>query len=160
MSVPAVGLDEIIDGSRDAREVKRALSVKMSLVFLPVSQICELLNVSAAFVSKWRGIYEGQGAEGLGLGYVGSQGFLTPEQQAEVIAWIQSQETLAVTSVRDYLQEHLGIVYRSQQSYYDLMHEAGLSYHKSEKVNPKRDEAQVQQRRTEIKKNWVNIRRK
>ncbi len=34
------------------------------------------------------------------------------------------------------------------------MHEAGLSYHKSEKVNPKRDEEQVQERREEIKKNW------
>lgn len=160
MSVSMVGLDEIIDGSRDAREVKRALSVKMSFGLLPVSQICGLLNVSAAFVSKWRGIYQAQGAEGLGLGYVGSQCSLTPEQRVEVMAWIQDQESLQVTDVRDYLEEHHGIVYRSQQSYYELMHEAGLSYHKSEKVNPKRDEEQVLQRRTEIKKSWVNTKRK
>ncbi len=73
MSVSVVGLDEIIDGCRDAREVKRALCVKMSLGLLPVSQICGLLNVSAALVSKWRGIYEAQGAEGLGLGYAGGR---------------------------------------------------------------------------------------
>ena len=29
-----------------------------------------------------------------------------------------------------------------------------MSYHKSEKANPKRDEEQVQTRRDEIKKNW------
>lgn len=160
MSVSVVGLDEIIDGSRDAREVKRALCVKMSLGLLPVSQICELLNVSAAFVSKWRGTYEAQGAAGLGLGYVGSQSSLTPEQRAEVIAWLQGQESIEVTGVRDHVQECHGISYKSQQSYYELMHEAGLSYHKSEKVNPKRDEGQVQERRAAIKKNWVNTKRK
>lgn len=160
MSVSVVGLDEIIDGSRDAREVKRALCVKMSLGLQPVSQICELLNVSASFVSKWRGIYEAQGAQGLALGYVGSQSSLTPEQRAEVIAWLQAQECIEVTGVRDHVQECHGISYKSQQSYYELMHEAGLSYHKSEKVNPKRNEAQVQERRAEIKKNWVNTKRK
>lgn len=160
MGVSVVGLDEIIDGSRDAREVKRALCVKMSLGLLPVSQICELLNVSASFVSKWRGIYEAQGAQGLALGYVGSQSSLTPEQRAQVIAWLQTQESLEVSGVRDHVQECHGISYKSQQSYYELMHEAGLSYHKSEKVNPKRDEAQVQERRAEIKKNWVNTKRK
>ena len=34
------------------------------------------------------------------------------------------------------------------------MRAAGLSYHKSEKRNPKRDEELVQERREEIKKNW------
>ena len=160
MSVSVVGLDEIIDGSRDAREVKRALCVKMSIGLLPVAQICGLLNVSAAFVSKWRGIYEAQGAEGLVLGYAGSQSLLRAEQRAAVIAWIQGQDTVQVAQVRDYLQEHQGMSYKSPQSYYELMHEAGLSYHKSQKVNPKRDEGQVQERRAEIKKNWVNIRRK
>ena len=157
MSVSMVGLDEIINGCRDAREVKRALCVKMSLGLLPVSQICGLLNVSAAFVSKWRGIYEAQGAEGLGLGYGGGQSLLTPEQRAAVIAWIQGQDTVQVAQVRDYVQEHHGVSYKSPQSYYELMHEAGLSYHKSEKVNPRRDEEQVQQRRAEIKKTgWAS----
>lgn len=165
MNVSATGLDGIISESREAREVKRALSVKMSLGSLPVSQICELLNVSASFVSKWRGIYEAHGAAGLGLGYVGSQSFLIPEQRSEVIAWIQGQAGegqagVQPTQVRDYLEERYRVVYRSQQSYYELMHAAGLSYHKSEKVNPKRDEEQVQQRREEIKKNWRSIRKR
>lgn len=154
MSVSGAGLDEIINESRDAREVKRALCVKMALGMVPVSQICEWLNVSPPFVSKWRGIYETQGAAGLGVGYLGSQGYLTQEQRAEVIAWIQAQPAPTVAGVRDYLEQHHAVVYQSPQSYYELMHAAGLSYHKSEKVNPQRDEALVQERRAGIKKNW------
>jgi len=160
MSVSAVGLDEMIEGSRAAREVKRSLSVKMSLGSAPVSEICELLKVSAPFVSKWRSIYEGQGAPGLALGYKGSQSYLTDEQRAEVLGWIQAQETISVSAVRDYLQEQHAVVYQSQQSYYELMRAAGLSYHKSEKCNPKHDEALVQERREEIKKNWRSTRQK
>jgi putative transposase len=74
MSVSVAELDEIINESRDAREVKRALCVKMALGVLPVGQVCEWPNVSAPFVSKWRGIYEAQGAAALAMAYAGSQG--------------------------------------------------------------------------------------
>jgi hypothetical protein len=32
-----------------------------------------------------------------------------------------------------------------------------MSYHRSEKYNPKRDEAQILARREEIKKNWHRV---
>jgi Winged helix-turn helix len=57
-----------------------------------------------------------------------------------------------VAGVRDYLQEQQEVVYQAQQSYYELLHAAGLSYHKSEKVNPQRDGTPVQERREAIKK--------
>ncbi len=46
-------LDEIINTSREAREVKRALSVKMVLQEVPTTQVCALLNVSPQYLSKW-----------------------------------------------------------------------------------------------------------
>jgi hypothetical protein len=45
-------------------------------------------------------------------------------------------------------------MYQSNQSSYDLLEASGLSYHRTEKGNPKRSEAQVLERREEIKKNW------
>ncbi len=63
--------------------------------------------------------------------------------------WLAPVETDKVY----YLQEQYSVVYQSKQSYYDLMQAAGWSYHKSEKRNPKRDEALVQERREAIKKN-------
>jgi transposase len=43
-------------------------------------------------------------------------------------------------------------VYKSQQSYYDLMNEAGLSWKKTQKTNPKKDDEQVFERREWLKK--------
>lgn len=140
-------LDKIINESKDAREVKRALSVKMALQEVPAAQISALLNVSAQYVSKWRVRYEAAGAQALLLGYQGSASSLSVEQREAICAWIQSHQSLTVEAVRDYLQEQYDVLYQSKQSYYDLMQAAGLSYHKSEPHNPQRDEALVVERR-------------
>ena len=150
-------VDEIITESRDAREVKRALSVKMGMTGITPTVISQVLNVSLQYVSKWKVIYEMEGAEGLGLGYQGGQSYLSAPEREAVITWINRHETLSVEALRDHLDTEYEVVYQSKQSYYDLLEAGGMSYHKSEKANPKRDEAQVQARRDEIKKNWRRI---
>jgi len=92
--------------------------------------------------------------QGLLAGYRGSESYLTSEHRAEILSWIKSHATISVEAVRDYVEENYSVVYQSKQSYYDLLAAAGLSYHKSEKRNPKRDEALVLEKRAEIKKNW------
>jgi putative transposase len=147
-------LDGIINEATDVREVKRALSVKMERQGIAPAQICQVLNVSPQYVSKWKGQYEAEGAPALRLGYRGSESYLSGEQREEIVQWIGAPETLTVEAVRDSVEERYGVVYQSKQSSYDLLEAGGLSYHRSEKVNPKRDEAQVLVRRGEIKKNW------
>ena len=51
-------LEQIIEHSRDSRELKRALKVKHQ-------NIVDYLQVSVSFISKWCLIYEEQGAEAL-----------------------------------------------------------------------------------------------
>lgn len=160
MRLSRTDLDEIINQSKEVRAVRRALCVKMAVSEMPTSQICALLNVSQPFVSKWRTRYEAEGAAALLLGYHGSESYLEPEGREAVLRWIGSQETIRIEHVRDYVEEQYGVVYQSKQSYYELMQAAGLSYHKSEKRNPKRDEEQVFERREEIKKKWNNTKRK
>jgi transposase len=160
MRLSRTDLDEIINQSKEVRAVRRALCVKMAVSEMPTSQICALLNVSQPFVSKWRTRYEAEGAAALLLGYHGSESYLEPEGREAVLRWIGSQETISIEHVRDYVEEQYGVVYQSKQSYYELMQAAGLSYHKSEKRNPKRDEEQVFERREEIKKKWNNTKRK
>lgn len=75
-------------------------------------------------------------------------------EREEILRWIGAQETVSVEAVRDYVEERYGVVYHSKQSYYELLDAGGMSYHRSEKHNPKRDEAQILARRAEIKKNW------
>jgi putative transposase len=150
-------LDELINESRDVREVKRALSVKMQKNGISAIAVSELLNVSLQYVSKWKVIYDTQGTDGLGVGEQGRESYLTEQERNAVVGWIKNQETLSVEQVRDYLEGEYGIVYQSKQSYYDLLEAGGMSYHKSQQQNPKRDEEQVQARREEIKKNWDRI---
>lgn len=149
-----MSVDELINEAKDSRELKRALSVKMGLQGMAPVQICELLNVSPQYVSKWQGRYAAEGAAALGLGYRGSEGGLSTEQRQEIAEWIRGHETLTVEDVRDHVELHYGVVYQSKQSYYGLLEAGGMSYHRTEAVNPKRDEAQVGERREEIKKNW------
>ena len=146
-------LDEIINEARDAREVKRAVRVKMSVQGFSPEQICRVLNVSLQYVSKWKGWYEASGGAVLRLGYRGSESYLGEAERQAIVQWIGTQETVSVEAVRDYIEEHYGVVYRSKQSYYELLEAGGMSYHRSEKHNPKRDEAQILARREESKKN-------
>jgi putative transposase len=147
-------VDAIIDEAADAREVKRAVSVKMGQQGFSPAQICQVLNVSPQYVSKWKGQYEAEGAAALRLGHRGSGGYLQEEARHEILQWIGGQETVSVEAVRDYVEARYGVVYQSKQSYYDLLEAGGMSYHRSETGNPRRDEAQVLTRREEIKKNW------
>lgn len=48
-------LGELIEEAKDARELKRALSVQMTLSGMAVAQVGELLHVTPQYVRKWQG---------------------------------------------------------------------------------------------------------
>lgn len=151
-------LDDIINDATDPRETKRALTVKMLQNGLSPQTITALLNVSEQYVSKWKIRYAQDGASGLRVAYQGSTSYLTVSQRQQVVAWIERHDTITIEAVRDYVEEHFGVVYRSKQSYYDLLTEGNMSYHRTTPVNPKHDEAKVMEKRDEIKKKWHNTR--
>jgi len=144
-------LEDIID-SPENLEVKRALAVKMFLFDFKTEDICILLNVSDSFVSKWKIMYENEGASALKVNYQGGTGFLTEQQRIQILLHLENKPHCSVEELRDYIESHFGIVYQSKQSYYDLLKAAGLSWQQTQAVNPKREEAQVLQKREEIKK--------
>ena len=147
-------LAQLIEETTDVRELKRALSVKLREGGMATEAVGEVLQVTPRAVRAWRQRYGREGVEGLRLRYRGSESYLSVEQRQELEDWLGSQETLTVEEVRDEIEARYGIVYQAKQSYYDLLDASGWSYHRTEKGNPKRDEAQVLERREEIKKNW------
>jgi hypothetical protein len=88
-----ISLDDVINTSKDAREVKRALSVKMLQHGITPAQIGSLLNVSVQYVSKWKAQYEAQGAVAFSLAYKGKEKYLNPHQAQEILQWIQAHTT-------------------------------------------------------------------
>ena len=118
-------LEDIID-SPEGLEIKRALAVRMILHDFKTKEICVLLDVSDSFVSKWKTIYENEGADGLRLNYKGGTGFLTESQRYEIFFHLKDKPHYSVEELRDWIERRYGVVYQSKQSYYDLLKEAGL----------------------------------
>ena len=98
-------LDDMIDLPAN-REVKRALANKMILFDFKTEDICGLLNVSASFVSKWKIIFENEGAGALKVNSQGGKGFLTEDQRDEIIFYLQMQPHYSVEDLRDYIERH------------------------------------------------------
>ncbi len=153
-------LDEIIEKSNEVREVKRALAVKMVAGGISPKQVAENLKVSEQFISKWKVIFETGGAESLVLAYKGRNGFLTKKQRKEVIEWIRAKISLTLEELISHLETVYRVRYQSKQSLYELLSEGGMSWHKSEKVNPKRDAELVLERRESLKKSYWTMKRK
>ena len=137
----------------ECRECKRALAVKLDRQGYSSAFIEELLDVSGSFIRKWRRQYERYGIARLYLHYQGSRGYLSPEERADVIAFLETKDHYRLEELRDYLDEQYALVYRSKQSYYDLLHEAGIGWKKTEKSHPDKDEEKVAAKREALKKN-------
>jgi putative transposase len=132
-------LTELIASNPDPRELKRAVAVQMYLSGLKHREIQRILAVSSGFISKWTQQYELDGVASLKLNYRGSAGYLTTAQRTEVITWIQTQAYWHLPELQGHLEDEYEVVFKSKQSYYDLLTEAGLSWKKSQKRNPKTD---------------------
>ena len=87
-------LRTFIDTTRDARELKRALAIQLSLRKHPWNEIVEELGVSRSFISKWRSAFKKEGVSGLSIRYQGSVGYLTSERREQVLAWLKQQLAL------------------------------------------------------------------
>jgi putative transposase len=145
-------LNEYIASNPDARELKRAIAVKLAISGYLQEEIGEMLNVSQNFVAKWKKIYLDQGIEGLQLGYQGSKGYLSTEEKEEVIEWIKEGKEWNLWKLELYIEHKYRVKFKSKQSYYALFEEAGISWKKSQKYNPKKDPEKVLAKEEEIKK--------
>lgn len=125
-----------IDTARDARELKRALAVKLTLEGYVHAEIIKILNVTSGFISKWKQAFEAYGVDGIVLGYRGSTGYLYKQRQ-EVSEWLQQKDHWLVEELSTHLYQQYQVEFKSRQSYYDLFTQAGLSWKKTQKRNPK-----------------------
>ncbi|NJL59247.1 MAG: winged helix-turn-helix domain-containing protein [Desulfobacteraceae bacterium] len=82
---------------------------------------------------------------------------ISKSQKDAIIKYLEKQVHPGVEELRDHIEGEYGVVYKSEQSYYDLLKAAGKSWHKSQKKNPKKNEERVILRREEIKKSLQNM---
>lgn len=136
-------------------EAQRGLCVKMHKLGLSTSLIGEILGVSASYVSKWTIRYKLEGVDSLYTQYKGKPSFLLPEQKQEILAFLSDKKECDLAVFQQEIESRFSVVFKSKESYYQLLKEGGMSWHKTEKSNPKKDETQILEKREEIKKNWI-----
>jgi len=143
-------LTEFIQSNPEARELKRALAVKLALQGTLYAKITTLLGMHKSCITKWKQKFETAGLDGIKLGYQGSKSYLTPEQRDVFITWLQTKTYINIDELFTYLDERYDVTYQSKQSYYDLMKAANISWKKSQKVNPRFNPELVKKKREEI----------
>ncbi|MBK9940576.1 MAG: winged helix-turn-helix domain-containing protein [Kouleothrix sp.] len=75
--------------------------------------------------------------------YQGMQPYLSPEERQSVLDWLQDQQEWSVALLQTHIETTYGIVFQSQQSYYQLLDEAKITYKKAQHTNPRHDAALV-----------------
>lgn len=124
-------LREFIQSNPDPRELKRGLAVQMVMQKYSYFEIRDVLQVSVGFISKWKQIFEEQGISGLTLKHQGSMGYLAAQQRQAVIEWLKQKNYWNLSELQQHLKDSYGVVFASNQSYYDLFKEAGISWKKT-----------------------------
>jgi putative transposase len=132
-------LKAFVSEERDARQVKKALAVKLLYQGHSYESVVRILDVSMGSVSNWKQAYENAGVAGFKPEHKGRQSYLAAEEKAAVIRWLQQKDIWTLNELEYHLANTYDVSYESSQSYYDLFEAAGLSWKKTSKVNPKAD---------------------
>jgi putative transposase len=120
--------------------------VKMALDEKPYFEISTSLEINKSVITYWKQRFIEQGIEGLKLGYQGAKHLLRTDERQEIIQWLETKNYWNLDELVTYIDVNYGVVYQSKQSYYDLFYEAGISWKKTEKTNPKSDPETVKKK--------------
>ncbi|MEG4812697.1 winged helix-turn-helix domain-containing protein, partial [Microcoleus sp. F8-D1] len=150
MEKEIIQLESFIKSEIDARELKRAIAVRMAVEGKFYHEISKIFGVSEFFVCHWKKQFKTKGIEGIKLGHKGSKGYLTALQNTEVIEWLKNKEYWSLDELVTYLDREFGVIYKSKQSYYELFKQAKISWKKTQKINPKYDAELVKKKTEEI----------
>lgn len=161
MVVEAIAeLQDFIALRPDAREVRKALAVKLVYQGYLYDQIQTILDVSRGSITAWKQAYEEDGVEGLRLNYKGRKSYLLSGQREEVLTWLQTKDIWELGELEYKLAFEYDVIYESKQSYYDLFCEAGISWKKTTKLNPKANPDAVAEKKKRLKHCWQITERK
>jgi len=150
-------LKTFISSERDARQVRKALAVKLIYQDYGYEAITGILEVSLGALSKWKQAYERAGLAGFRPQHKGRQSYLTPSERAAVLQWLQTKAIWELSELEAHLAETYDVVYESKQSYYDLFAAADISWKKTSKVNPKADAQAVAAKKPKSSASWHAI---
>ncbi|MEH2260733.1 helix-turn-helix domain-containing protein [Nostoc sp.] len=159
LEMAIVELQEFIDSRPDAREVKKALAVKLVYQGYKYEEIQTILDVSVGSITSWKQAYKEYGICGLRLNYKGRKSYLSDEQLQEVLSWLQTKEIWELGELEYKMAFEYDVIYESKRSYYDLFEAAGISWKKTTGLNPKANQQAVAAKKNRLKHCWQTTER-
>jgi len=87
---------------------------------------------------------------GLKLSYRGRKGYLSEAERQEIIDWLKTKDYWNFDELITHIEVNYDVIYQSKQSDDDLFPEAGITWKKSQKFNPKAD-PEVVKKQVEIR---------
>jgi putative transposase len=136
--------------TREALELRRLQAVRLYGSGAQMAVVQQVSGASRRTVQRWVDSYEAAGLEGLKAGWKGgNHRCLSDSQRTALKCQLQNQrpneilvtgdETQGerfwtVADVRELVEQHYGVYYRSVRSYHELLHESGLSYQRPEGI--------------------------
>ena len=139
-----------LDTTEDVMEYKRAMAVKMILLNFRPCDSALALNVTEAFVSKWKILYFKGGMDAFAVQYKGSHGYLTSEQRQSVLHAITGEKIGSVEALVDHIRTMYGVEFKSRQSYYILLAEAKITWKRAQSQNPAKDPERIAAKKKDI----------
>ena len=143
-------LKDFVKSNPEPRELRRAIAVKLALEGYTYRGIQKILEVSVGFISKWNKAFKFGGLEALKSRHQGARGYLNRSEKQEVIEWLIEQKAWDISELEIYLIERYDVVFKSRQSYYQLLKEARITWQKGEQINPRQDEELISKKNREI----------
>ena len=110
--------------------------------------------MSLGSLTGWKKAYEEDGIDGLRLNHQGRKSYLSNQQRAEVLSWLQTKECWELGELEYKLAFEYDVTYESKRSYYDLFDAAGISWKKTTKHNPQADPDAVAAKKNRLKPCW------
>jgi putative transposase len=153
-------LQEFIDSRPDARELRKALAVKLVYQGYKYEEIQTILDVSVGSITSWKQAYQEYGIAGLRLNHKGRKSYLSDQQREEVLSWLQTKDTWELGELEYKLAFEYDVIYESKRSYYDLFDAAGISWKKTTGLNPKADQEDVTAKKNRLNHCWQAIEKK
>jgi transposase len=145
--------------SQDVHEHQRLQALRLYGTGMATAEILDTVNCSQRSIQRWVKRYREKGIEGLKSGWDGQNAAkLSPQQRAEIKQHLQHtspEQVLAadiriesgqfwtVSDLRIAVQQWYSVVYKSDDSYRNLLHESRLSYQQTEKVYRSRPSEQA-----------------
>ena len=152
ISTDLIELTEFINSTNNVREWKKAQAVRLIIQGFSYKEISLILEMSFSSIARAKKDYKQKGISGLKLKYKGSTSYLSEAQKEAIKNWLlEKPENRNLSELQRHIMENYNVVFKSPQSYYNILNYSQLSWQKANQKNARKNPEAIKKRTQEIR---------